>query len=98
MASAQRPIRVGVIGGGCASLTAGFHDDIRLIGSRVGVVNILPGNVRRATDRLRVTARLVDTRDGVQIWSERYDRQIDDVFAIQDEIGASIPRSARRSR
>jgi serine/threonine-protein kinase len=66
------------------------QDDIRLIGSRLGVLNVLLGSVRRATDRLRVTARLVDARDGFQIWSERYDRTLADVFEIQDEIGASI--------
>jgi serine/threonine protein kinase/Tfp pilus assembly protein PilF len=66
------------------------NDDVRVIGTRLGVLNVLLGSVRRASARLRVTARLVDTRDGFQIWSERYDREFADVFAIQDEIGESI--------
>ncbi|HXT18975.1 MAG TPA: protein kinase [Gemmatimonadaceae bacterium] len=86
--SRRRTIRV------CARASAfsfkKHQDDVRLIGSRLGVLNVLLGSVRRATDRLRVTARLVDTRDGFQIWSERYDRTLADVFAIQDEIGESI--------
>jgi serine/threonine-protein kinase len=67
--------------------------DVRLIGERLGVRHLLMGSVRRAANRLRVTAQLVDASDGFQRWSERYDRTVDDVFAIQDEIGASIAQA-----
>ena len=65
-------------------------DDVRAIASRLGVRNVLTGTVRRIQDRLRVSVQLIDARDGFQRWSERYDRTLADVFAIQDEIGASI--------
>jgi serine/threonine-protein kinase len=64
--------------------------DVRAIGERLGVQSVLLGSVRRAANRLRVTTQLVDTRDGFQRWSERYEGTVDDVFAIQDEIGAAI--------
>jgi tetratricopeptide (TPR) repeat protein len=51
---------------------------------------ILEGSVRRSGDRLRITAQLVDVRDGLSLWSERFDRRLEDVFAIQDEIALSI--------
>jgi eukaryotic-like serine/threonine-protein kinase len=65
-------------------------DDVQTIGSRLGVRHLLTGSVRRAGDRLRVTAQLVDAATGFQGWSGRYDRALADVFAIQDEIGAAI--------
>ena len=58
--------------------------------NRFGVGSVLEGSVRRAGDRLRITAQLINVVDGYHLWSERYDRQLDDVFAIQDEIAASI--------
>ncbi len=68
-------------------------DDVRAIASRLGVRNVLTGTVRRVQDRLRVSVQLIDARDGFERWSERYDRTIADVFAIQDEIGAAIAGS-----
>jgi len=68
----------------------GEQDDVREIGRRLGVATVLEGSVRRAGNRVRVTAELVSVGDGYRLWSERYDRQLDDVFAIQDEIAASI--------
>ncbi|MBL8961152.1 MAG: protein kinase [Gemmatimonadetes bacterium] len=65
-------------------------DDVQTIGSRLGVRHLLTGSVRRAGERLRVTAQLVDASTGFQGWSGRYDRAVADVFAIQDEIGAAI--------
>jgi serine/threonine-protein kinase len=64
--------------------------DPREIGRRLGVRNMLEGSVRKAGGRLRISARLLDTRDGRQVWSERYDREVRDVFAVQDEITAAI--------
>lgn len=64
--------------------------DIRKIAETLGVTNVLEGSVRRAGNRLRVTAQLIQAADGMHLWSERYDRQMEDVFAIQDEIAAAI--------
>jgi TolB-like protein/Flp pilus assembly protein TadD len=60
------------------------------IGARLGVDTVLDGSVRRADDRLRVTVELVSAADGFQLWSERYDRELKDVFAVQDEIARSV--------
>jgi TolB-like protein/Tfp pilus assembly protein PilF len=68
----------------------GKQEDVREIGRKLGVANLLEGSVRKAGDRLRVTAQLVAAADGSHLWSERYDRQLDDVFAIQDEITLAI--------
>jgi len=67
--------------------------DVRLIGQQLGVEAVLEGSVRKAGSRLRVTAQLVGTADGYHLWSERYDRELQDVFAIQDEITATIVRT-----
>ncbi len=72
-----------------ASFQAGALGDVNAIGRRLSVSSVLEGSVRRAGDRVRVTAQLIDTHDGYHLWSERFDRRIDDVFAIQDEIAAS---------
>lgn len=68
----------------------GRNEDLRLIGEKLNVGTVLEGSVRRAGNRLRITAQLVNVSDGYQLWSERYDRDLTDVFAIQDEIAASI--------
>jgi eukaryotic-like serine/threonine-protein kinase len=60
------------------------------IASRLHVANLLQGSVRRAGNRLRVTVQMVDASNGFQLWSERYDRQMEDVFEIQDEIARGI--------
>lgn len=67
--------------------------DIREIGRQLHVETILEGSVRKADRRLRVTAQLIDVRTGYHLWSERFDREIEDVFAIQDEIARSIVRA-----
>ena len=67
--------------------------DVREIGRRLGVEHVIEGSVRRAGDRLRVTVQLVSTANGYEIWSETYDRPIDDVLAVQDEIGKAIVAS-----
>ncbi len=68
----------------------GKHEDVREIGSRLDVGAIVEGSVRKADDRLRITAQLIDIRDGSHLWSERFDRRLEDVFAIQDEIALAI--------
>ncbi len=64
--------------------------DIREIGARLEVDNVLQGSVRRAGNRVRVTAQLVTTGDGAHLWSERYDREMVDVLNLEDEIAATI--------
>jgi TolB-like protein/Flp pilus assembly protein TadD len=64
--------------------------DIREIGQKLGVDTVLGGSVRKAGNRLRITAQLINVADGYHIWSERYDRELKDVFEIQDEIAQSI--------
>jgi serine/threonine-protein kinase len=64
--------------------------DIKEAGRRLGVSTVLEGSVRQSGDRLRVTAQLINVADGYHLWSERWDRGMDDVFAVQDEIAAAI--------
>lgn len=64
--------------------------DVREIGRHLGVDAVLEGSVRTAGDRLRVTAQLIDVHDGYHVWSRRFDRDLSDVFAVQDEIAAEI--------
>ena len=73
----------------------GKNEDIGEIGRKLRVATVLEGSVRKAGDRLRVTAQLVNVADGFRLWSERYDRQLEDVFAIQDEIATSIVTALR---
>ena len=60
--------------------------DVREAARELGARYVLEGSVRKAGDRLRVTAQLIDARDGSHVWAERYDRPVKDIFAIQDEI------------
>jgi serine/threonine-protein kinase len=69
--------------------------DVRKIGQEMRVSNVLEGSVRKAGDRLRITAQLVNVADGYQVWSQRFDRRMEDVFAIQDEIVLSIVASLK---
>jgi serine/threonine-protein kinase len=64
--------------------------DIREIGRKLNVETLLEGSVRKAGNRLRITAQLVNVADGYHLWSERYDREMEDIFAIQEEISLSI--------
>jgi serine/threonine-protein kinase len=73
----------------------GVREDVRALGSRLNVSAILEGSVRRAGQRLRITAQLTSVRDGRTLWSERYDRELADVFAIQDEIARTIVDTLR---
>ena len=69
--------------------------DIREIGAQIGVDSVLEGSVRKAGNRLRITAQLIDVSNGYHIWSERWDRELADVFAIQDEIARATTAALR---
>ena len=69
--------------------------DVREAGARLGVGSILEGSVRRAGRRVRVAVQLVTTSDGTHVWSERYDRELTDVLALEDEIAAAIAARLR---
>jgi adenylate cyclase len=64
--------------------------DVKQIGRELGVRYVVEGSVRRSADRLRVTGQLITAETGAHVWAERYDRKIDDVFAVQDEITLSV--------
>jgi serine/threonine-protein kinase len=68
----------------------GQHQDVREIGRQLDVEHLLEGSVRKAGNRLRIAAQLIRTDDGSHLWSERYDRNMDDVFVVQDEITLAI--------
>ena len=73
----------------------GKDQDVREIGANLNVGALLEGSVRKSGDRIRVAAQLVSTADGGHLWSERYDRQLTDVFAIQDQVSAAIVEAMR---
>jgi serine/threonine protein kinase/tetratricopeptide (TPR) repeat protein len=64
--------------------------DVRRIGEDLAVATVLAGSVRKAGSRLRITAQLINVEDGYQLWSDRFDREAEDVFAIQDEIARNV--------
>jgi TolB-like protein len=78
-----------------AGRTSSFHfkdrnEDLRSIGSQLGVAHVLEGSVRKSGQRLRITAQLIKVEDGFHLWSDTFDRELDDIFAIQDEIARAI--------
>ncbi len=85
--------RLRVTGRTSSFVFKGRTDDLRLVGSRLGVNHVLEGSVRKAGNRLRITAQLVKCRDGFHLWSQTYDRQLDDVFAIQDEVATAVAKA-----
>lgn len=68
----------------------GTNEDVRSIAGKLGVSNLLQGSVRKAGNRLRITAQLIRASDGVLLWSETFDRKLVDVFELQDEISARV--------
>jgi len=85
-----------------ASRTASFQfrcagEDIRAVGQHLGVATILEGSVRKVDERLRVTVQLIEVANGYHRWSQRFDRKLDDVLAIQDDVAESIAMSLRGS-
>src|SRR5262245_53737506 len=73
----------------------GKQEDLRDIGSKLGVATLLEGSVRKAGNRVRITAQLIKAADGFHLWSETYDRVIDDIFAVQDDIARSVSQALR---
>ena len=68
----------------------GKNTDLRQVGTELGVAHVLEGSVRKSGDRLRITSQLIRTSDGFHLWSQTFDRKLDDVFAIQEEIARAI--------
>ena len=68
----------------------GRDQDVRAIGEALGVATVLEGSVQRAGERLRITAQLINARDGFHIWSQSFDRNVADVFAVQDEVAHAV--------
>ena len=73
----------------------GKNPDLHAIGDQLNVTTVLEGSVRRSGNRIRITAQLINVADGYHLWSERYDRELTDVFAIQDEIATAIAGKLR---
>ncbi len=81
-----------------AGRTSSFHfkgrnDDLRVIGEQLNVAHVLEGSVRKSGNRVRITAQLVKARDGYHLWSETFDRDLDDIFAIQDETAKAVAKA-----
>jgi TolB-like protein/class 3 adenylate cyclase len=68
----------------------GHQGDVREIAEKLGVATVLEGSVRKAGNRVRITSQLIGAEDGYHLWSETYDRQLEDIFAIQDDIAQAI--------
>jgi serine/threonine protein kinase/tetratricopeptide (TPR) repeat protein len=73
----------------------GRDEDVRKIGAALGVRTVLEGSVRQAGGKIRVTAQLINVADGYHLWSERYDREMENVFALQDEIARAIAETLK---
>jgi adenylate cyclase len=78
--------RLRVVARNSSFVYKGRSIDVREVAEQLGVRYILEGSVRKSGARIRVTAQLIDAKDGSHLWAERYDRAVDDIFAIQDEI------------
>ncbi|MEP6615930.1 MAG: adenylate/guanylate cyclase domain-containing protein, partial [Ginsengibacter sp.] len=68
----------------------GKNDDLRTIGEKLGVSNILEGSVRKSGSRIRITAQLIEVSNGFHLWSQKFDRELVDIFEVQDEISKAI--------
>ena len=73
----------------------GKHEDLAVIGRKLNVATLLEGSVRKAGNRVRIGVQLVKMSDGYQLWSETYDRTLDDIFAVQDEIAQAVVKELR---
>jgi adenylate cyclase len=71
--------------------------DVRTIGNQLGVSTVLEGSVRKAKNRVRITAQLISTNDGTHFWSKNFDRDLEDIFALQDEISLLIADQIREN-
>jgi TolB-like protein/Tfp pilus assembly protein PilF len=75
----------------------GTKEDLETIGRKLKVASLIEGSVRKAGNRVRITVQLVTVADGYRIWSESYDRTLDDVFAVQDDIAQAVVKELRRT-
>lgn len=73
----------------------GTNKTLKEIGAELGVANILEGSIRRAGDRVRITGQLINARNDQHLWAEKYDRDIEDIFAVQDEVANAIANALR---
>ena len=79
-----------VIGRSSSFLFKGKSDDSKTIGEKLGVAHLIEGSVRKQGDRVRIVAELINTADGRSLWSETYDRELKDVFGVQNEIATAV--------
>jgi len=79
-----------VIGRSSSFLFKGKSDDAKTIGEKLGVANLIEGSVRKQGDRVRIVAELINAHDGRSLWSETYDREVKDIFAVQNEIATAV--------
>jgi TolB-like protein/cytochrome c-type biogenesis protein CcmH/NrfG len=79
-----------VIGRSSSFLFKGKSDDAKTIGEKLGVANLIEGSVRKQGDRVRIVAELINAVDGRSLWSETYDRELKDIFAVQNEIATAV--------
>jgi TolB-like protein/class 3 adenylate cyclase/Flp pilus assembly protein TadD len=79
-----------VIGRSSSFLFKGTSEDSRVIGKKLGVTNLLEGTVRKQGERVRIVAELISAADGRELWTETYDRELKDVFAVQSEIATAV--------
>jgi TolB-like protein/DNA-binding winged helix-turn-helix (wHTH) protein/Tfp pilus assembly protein PilF len=82
-----------VIGRSSSFQFRGTNEGLREVGQKLGVANILEGSVRREGNRVRITAELIKADDGFQLWSQTYDREVKDIFAVQDEIALATTQA-----
>lgn len=73
------------------------HIDVRTIGEQLGVATVLEGSVRKARNNVRITAQLIQTKDGFHLWSKNFNRELQDIFAVQDEISLLIADQIREN-
>ena len=73
----------------------GRNEDLRAIGEKLNVAHLLEGSVRKSGDKLRITAQLIRAADGSHLWSETYDRTLDDIFVVQDDIAGEVVKALR---
>jgi TolB-like protein/DNA-binding winged helix-turn-helix (wHTH) protein/Flp pilus assembly protein TadD len=82
-----------VVGRSSSFQFKGKNDDLRDVGRKLGVANVLEGSVRREGNHVRITAELIKADDGFQLWSQTYDREIKDIFAVQDDIALAATQA-----
>ena len=87
--------QIRVLGRASSFQFKGSTGDVRAVGTKLGAAYVVSGGVSKAGSRIRVTAQLLDTQTGGQLWSERYDREFNDILLLQDEISTAIARALR---